>query len=160
MGPPGCLALRSKYIERNREVSTFRPAWQRAASVVAGFRAVDGDQSTAGDAAVERNSPRTLRSCPEQERAAPGQTDYESISRLLDRRQLEKGSPKMARKSNSVRAQPFVQTRSGLILKSTRTSPGWRYGYLSAPRYFLAILSMCSEALCSVTSTTRPRMPR
>ncbi len=36
----------------------------------------------------------------------------------------------------------------GSISNSTRTSPGLANGYLSLPRYFFAILSMCSAAPC------------
>src|SRR5581483_4876964 len=56
--------------------------------------------------------------------------------------------------------QPFEWTLTGSIVTSTRFSPGWRPGYLSWPRYFFAILSMCASAPASVMLTTRPWMPR
>src|SRR5207253_1042675 len=37
-------------------------------------------------------------------------------------------------------------TRSGRTLYMTRTSPGWRNGYLSWPRYFFASAARCANA--------------
>ena len=55
---------------------------------------------------------------------------------------------------------PIELVFSGRILYSTRTSPGWAFGYLSRPRYFFAILSMCAAAPSSVISATVPRTSR
>ena len=50
-----------------------------------------------------------------------------------------------------------AETCCGSMTKMTRRSPGWRKGYLSWPRYFLASLSICSSAPSFVT--VHPSVP-
>src|SRR5256885_6465803 len=64
----------------------------------------------------------------------------------------------LSQQHTRVPPQPIAATCSTWILYNTRTSPGRANGYLSLPRYFFAILSMCSDAPRWVTSTTRPRI--
>ena len=54
------------------------------------------------------------------------------------------------------RAQPIPEKLFGVISYITRTSPGWRNGYLSWPRYFFASESICASA---PFSATRPPAP-
>jgi hypothetical protein len=54
--------------------------------------------------------------------------------------------------------QPIPDTEVGSISTVRRTSPGWRLGYLSCPRYFFVNRSIWSSAPASATRATRPRI--
>ena len=51
-------------------------------------------------------------------------------------------------------------TLSGAMRYRTRTSPGWRKGYVSCPRYLWARRSTCASAPSVVIATTWPRISR
>jgi len=62
--------------------------------------------------------------------------------------------------AHPVAQPPCTCATSGWTRMITRCSPGWRKGYWSLPRYFLASESMCSSAPSWVRSATRPRTSR
>jgi len=61
------------------------------------------------------------------------------------------------RSPRSAWPQPCMVIRSVRIRSFKRTSPGWRIGYSSTPRYFLARWSIWASASSVVIATTVPR---
>src|SRR2546428_1412720 len=112
------------------------------------------ERRLAGAVRADEPDPLPVRDAPRE--VAEEDLPAERLGDAIDADHPVTDAPRL-RQRLALWGYPMPWTDSGLIFAITRTSPGWRFGYLSLPMYFLARASMCASAPCSVISATRPR---
>ena len=120
-------------------------------------RARDRAAGSARSAGAPRPTAAAARSTARSSRSATTRADLALHQTLAHGGAIVRvGAGALGGSEGHRRAAPVLSPRtlrvdfSGVTVTITRRSPGWRYGYLSSPRYFWASLSMCSNAPSSV----------